>query len=396
MTFNETRALDNLATLIKRGKGARSPEYIDFSSWRLQLTLLRQEMEKPLGPPPDASYRINRVLNALDKLAIEFGSTFLELGTEQEEARSLNKEYGSGETKEHKDRVDFGIISIRGDEYSAILDRLPEALPVQGSQDTSYRVSRVNDVNGHQLIVAVTRCMEQGSVEAQHVATRLALDLSPKWVFVVGIAGGIPDSDFSLGDVVVASRVYDLTLEAADPGGKREFSIKGGNLHSLARQVVQDIPGMSSLELRNWHCLVQMTRPSVDLANLDPYLEGDEDWKNHVKQSLTRHFATPRVPVVVPGSIASSDRRIKDTAITASWKKVARHFVAVEMELAGVCRALEEIPVLGIRGISDIVGFRREDIWTTYACQTAASFAVSLLSSGLLPLKRNSGDSHTD
>ncbi len=36
-------------------------------------------------------------------------------------------------------------------------------------------------------------------------------------------------------------------------------------------------------------------------------------------------------------------------------------------------------PVLAVRGISDIVGFKRSPEWTSYACHTAASFLVALL-----------------
>ena len=34
---------------------------------------------------------------------------------------------------------------------------------------------------------------------------------------------------------------------------------------------------------------------------------------------------------------------------------------------------------LAIRGISDVVGFKRHPDWTAYACETAAAFAKALL-----------------
>ena len=58
------------------------------------------------------------------------------------------------------------------------------------------------------------------------------------------------------------------------------------------------------------------------------------------------------------------------------------------MELPGVFEAVRSVrgdrPVLAIRGISDIVGFRRHPDWTEYACHVAASFAKAFLTSGLL------------
>jgi hypothetical protein len=61
--------------------------------------------------------------------------------------------------------------------------------------------------------------------------------------------------------------------------------------------------------------------------------------------------------------------------------KVARHVLAIEMESAGVYRAAHghRVPTLSIRGISDIVGFKRSADWIQYACHTAAAFAFALM-----------------
>jgi nucleoside phosphorylase len=61
--------------------------------------------------------------------------------------------------------------------------------------------------------------------------------------------------------------------------------------------------------------------------------------------------------------------------------KMARQVAAVEMESAGVYRATHErgVPFLSIRGISDVVGLKREPAWTGYACHSAASFLRAFL-----------------
>jgi nucleoside phosphorylase len=59
-----------------------------------------------------------------------------------------------------------------------------------------------------------------------------------------------------------------------------------------------------------------------------------------------------------------------------SWRQV----VAVEMESAGIYKATHgRVPFLAIRGISDVVGFKRDPDWTAYACETAAAFAQAFL-----------------
>jgi nucleoside phosphorylase len=57
----------------------------------------------------------------------------------------------------------------------------------------------------------------------------------------------------------------------------------------------------------------------------------------------------------------------------------------VEMESAGVyipCQR-NNVPVLAIWGISDIVGWKRDDAWTLYACHTASAYARMLVEAGV-------------
>jgi nucleoside phosphorylase len=49
------------------------------------------------------------------------------------------------------------------------------------------------------------------------------------------------------------------------------------------------------------------------------------------------------------------------------------------MESPGVfeaARSIEgDVPIVVIRGLSDVVGFKRDPAWTLYACHAAASLA---------------------
>jgi len=122
------------------------------------------------------------------------------------------------------------------------------------------------------------------------------------------------------------------------------------------------------------------SRPPVDLT--DDRFYGDDDWKESVRQKVRRHFArAPRPPLAITGAIASSDRLIKDDETLSVWLKIARQVVAVEMESAGIYKATHgrNVPFLAIRGISDMVGFKRDPDWTAYACETAAAFARAFL-----------------
>ena len=129
---------------------------------------------------------------------------------------------------------------------------------------------------------------------------------------------------------------------------------------------------------------IGMPRPTVSLHKSNFY--GDKLWRERTKSALEFRFEATghrTTPLVTTRAITSSGFLIKDTQIVANWKKLARDLMAVEMELTGVYAAARrrdrEYPVIAIRGISDLVGFKRGAEWTAYACQTAASFCLSLL-----------------
>jgi nucleoside phosphorylase len=276
--------------------------------------------------------------------------------------------------------VDVGIVTIRPDEHQAVLDRFVEA--GIRTESRRYRIRRLNLGNGEAYTIGVVRCVEQGTTAALETAHALLDDLAPRLLLVVGIAGGVPHDEFSLGDVVVSNRIVDLSVEAVHKDDTRTYAHGGGGLHRSANDLVSDLSAMiQSGELDGWNLDVSITksRPAVDLAPSNFY--GHPPWKRKVLASLRRHFgAAPRPPTVTIGAIASSDRLVKNTRLVEDWMKQARQICAVEMESAGVYRAAHDVvPFLAIRGISDIVGFNRDPAWTEYACHSAAAFTRAFL-----------------
>lgn len=88
----------------------------------------------------------------------------------------------------------------------------------------AHQVCRLPTLNGGRYSVALTRCLEQGTGEAQNVARDLIEDLDPQWLLVVGIAGGVPASELTLGDVVVSTRILDFSVEAVIADHSRDAS----------------------------------------------------------------------------------------------------------------------------------------------------------------------------
>jgi nucleoside phosphorylase len=288
------------------------------------------------------------------------------------------------EKKEMTGKIDFAIITIRPDEHNAVLQRFPKEYIHKGKH-RSYSVSRIPLKDEGSYLVAVVRSLDQGEGHAQDVARDIIEDLDPQWLLLVGIAGGVPAAEFTLGDVVVASKFTDFSVKAALEARTAQYAVGGGPLHKEVQDYLALLPAIKD-ELGAWNSRASIgtNKPPVDLTTATFY--GDRDWQEKVRKSLMRHFGTSslaRPPLVIMGTIASSDTLVKDSQTVQQWQESARHIIAIEMELAGVYLAARrkdhEYPILAIRGISDIVGLDRHPDWTEFACQSAAALALAIV-----------------
>ena len=291
-------------------------------------------------------------------------------------------------------RVDYGIITIREDEFTAMFERLPDRLTVKGGKQL-YEFASVPVDGGGTRGVAVVRCPSQGESIAQSVTGHMIRDLQPRMLLLVGIAGGVPSDDFSLGNVLLASRLHDFSVTAALQGGGSQLNVSGGPVHRIVENLAAHLPALLH-RMPNWNTpeSVQHIVPGValpaDLSAAELY--GPEEWKRKVIETLRRHFppgCNRRPPKAYVGATASSNQLVKDADLVRQWQEAARSVTHIEMELAGVLQAARdaddgEVPVIAIRGLSDIVGFRRDPEWTGYACHSAASFCLSLIKSRVI------------
>jgi nucleoside phosphorylase len=291
--------------------------------------------------------------------------------------------------------VDFAILTIRPDEYTAILANFSPRTTVLGSA-CFYEYCRVKQQNGNECGVAVRRVVDQGQGAAQEAARNAIEDLDPCCLMLVGIAGGVPDAGFSLGDVLLASRFYDVTVSAEILNKEthdREWDPTGGPVHPDVEALLGAVVGWKG-QLKGWNAKknVRQNKPVCEVpADIThEKFSGSEDYRKKLKESLDRHFpAGKRVrnSQYTVKSLMTGNTLVKDSSLAEEWKRLARSYGFVEMEAGGVYRAARrpygEYPVLVIRGLSDIIGFKRDEAWTAFACHTAAAFAAALIRSGL-------------
>jgi nucleoside phosphorylase len=278
--------------------------------------------------------------------------------------------------------VDIGILTILDDEFRAVLAAFPDRIGAFRGTRTNreYSLHRADVGGGAHYTLALLRQIEQGNGEAQSAARDLIEDLAPRLILVVGIAGGVPSADVTLGDVVLSTRIHDFTVEARSADEAPTYSTTGGPVSKALAAAIANLPARET-ELGAWTQDLP-AQPPVAWAESDK-LYGPADWQAALRAKLERHYRSetgPRPPIYVDGPIASSDRLVKDPALLIPWLQTARKLLAIEMESGGVYRAAQDrCSMLAIRGISDIVGLKRSDAWKNYACASAAAFTRAFL-----------------
>src|SRR5258708_7944434 len=79
-------------------------------------------------------------------------------------------------------KVDVGILTIREDEFSAVLEAFPDEAGILERKNREYTLRHADISTGERYLVAVLRQAEQGNGEAQSAARDLIEDLAPKLI----------------------------------------------------------------------------------------------------------------------------------------------------------------------------------------------------------------------
>jgi nucleoside phosphorylase/tetratricopeptide (TPR) repeat protein len=285
--------------------------------------------------------------------------------------------------------IDVAIITAKQEEFDAVLRRFPDAFQgPRGPFRRSYAFRQSSSSVSKSYTVAIVRCVNQGLSEGQNVATDIIEDLEPRLILAVGISGAVPSSDLFLGDVFLPTQIHDFSVGADTPEG-REFAIAGS---SPPKPILTMIAALAASQatLHGWNSPenIAVARPDIPSIGAGAWTD-DPDWNQRIDKAISA--AQERTePKFTDGSLASSDTLQKDHAKFRRILATDRRIRAVDMETAGVSKACHRHDgirrFMSIRAISDVVGVPREEKWTIYACEVAASFASTLIRSGMLPL----------
>jgi nucleoside phosphorylase len=290
--------------------------------------------------------------------------------------------------------IDYAIVTVRPEEHKAVLSRFPDRKPSPHKRMLcDISITKVDDEKN--VTIALARCLESGQHQARNLAEAIMEELDPKWIFLIGIAGGYPAYEFGLGDVVISSRLIDYSKLSFIEGKTPEFDVSGGPFHPDVEKLLQYLPSIEEKkQLGDWNQDVNIAfkRPTLELPSHPGHKDfyGNRAWRQKVFECLKFREEKESKPLLAMGPTISSEAVIKDTEVAERFRQDARSATDVEMELAAFYYAVVSrgnLPkILCIRGISDIIGYKRQHKWLEYACHTPASFVTALIRSGVFNL----------
>jgi len=268
-----------------------------------------------------------------------------------------------------KRTADFGILCPIPEEWEAACRRLNSpTIPPNQSLPT-----RFGDIAGLRVV-----CVNSGKGEGATAAClQLMLDIwRPRWVLLVGIAGGFPSQDVHKGDLVIARYIYNFEFGKLTAG---KFLRRPDYDFGPDRRLFAYAETIMKAEGEAWKQLITAERP---------------DKQNPI---ITRAH---------DGYVASSSKVVDDpdhefyAAVKATIPEV--HAVEMEASGAGAAIALEKsqrpVGFLMIRGISDEPigteesqsGTQQRREWKIYAANVASAFAYQLITVVSESLKQSS------
>ncbi|KAJ9656115.1 hypothetical protein H2198_005171 [Neophaeococcomyces mojaviensis] len=280
-----------------------------------------------------------------------------------------------------EDQPSIGFICPLYTEAKAVLAIFDQLLPPATINGTKYFYGLIKD----RKAVAVTLShREFGPVEASRCANKLirehpSLEKDSSYCFLVGIAGGIwsRDNDVRLGDVVIATRIWDwrsgkVTNEGLVSTKYPErvpaylLRILGQFLYDrseLESTIQNRITEMQTID-RRWNYLGQDKDVLYDINYNHPGADTCDDCDPKMAQQRPRRLKTHLK--VHDGLIASGNTVLKDSINRKRLQEA--NALAVEMEACGIP---ENFVV--IRGISDYADTHKNDDWQPYAAAVAAA-----------------------
>jgi nucleoside phosphorylase len=174
-------------------------------------------------------------------------------------------------------QIDFVIVTALEEEREAVLAKLPGArqLPPTHDDIRVYFRSELpvtfSDGSTHSYSIIVLSLLNMGRVEAVNATKDAITHWHPRYVLLVGIAGGVSKNDASLGDILVSDQIVDYELQKLEADGDKPRD----RVHPVDPRLLLVAQSFNN---ERWFTLITVPRPSVGSPKriVGPIATGDK------------------------------------------------------------------------------------------------------------------------
>lgn len=317
---------------------------------------------------------IQRIEEEIEKLQAEFGENVIVLKTTSAttvdtQSSTTVLEMGAHYAMKNQ-QVDFVIITPLEEERDAILRKLPSYTKIKSTEDDPriyFQSDLPIDSGSGSYRIIIMPLLGMGRVQGATATNDAIRRWDPRYVILVGIAGGVEEKGVKLGDVLVSDEIVDYELQKITKKGpdiRWKVYNAGARLLGAAQNFIDN----------SWVNLIDIQRPYPGQP------------KRHI------------------GPIASGDKVIDFAKALTKYRETWSKLIGVEMEAGGVAlstlQAEKRARFFMIRGVSDLADGTKNDPevedWRPYACDVAAAYTIALLRSEPIPISSGTVKSMPD
>jgi nucleoside phosphorylase len=256
--------------------------------------------------------------------------------------------------------TDFVIITALQEELEALLVKLPspQRLPpidedVHVYYQTNLPITFSNGMLGSYRLVLMS-LLGMGRVQAANATNDAIRQWHPRYVLLVGIAGGIAETGVKRGDVLISDQIVDYELQ--------KLTVEGEQIRWESYRADPRLLEAARHLRENGRSLIKKQRP---------------------QRGTSKSFIGP---------VATGDKVVAIKNVLEHYRGDWPKLIGIEMEAGGVASAafqsVQQPGFLMIRGVSDLADEDKDDTWRQYACHAGAAYAIALLKSGPVPLSK--------
>lgn len=229
------------------------------------------------------------------------------------------------------------------------------------------------EVRGGKLIRVIIACQHQMACTASaSLATKVIYNFRPKYLFMTGIAAAIDPDDVNLGDILIASEVWD-----GASGKYKDVPVnKDENGNEIFESCFQADPRHIALD--------------GEMLNIVSRLKQNEDLLDGITKEYRKYDDTKRASVAIHvGPMASVPAVVASKEPLETLQQQSRKLLGIEMETYGMfyasANSIKPRPrfTASFKSASDYATVKKDDDFQSYSSYTSAALLKYIIQNEL-------------